>query len=104
MKVFTFIYYKVIVEYVSTGFIKIGMKSNVKTTKIWSVLTMGYLDFAPVSKLCADGIATRSIAGTIESYLFKTFVCDDVTVVNLCLCDDVTVQRQERISSFHMKH
>ena len=31
---------------------------------------------------CADGIAACSIAGTIESYPFKTFLFDDVTIPN----------------------
>ena len=47
---------------------------------------------------CADRKATRSITGTIESCPFKTFICDDVTVPNLCLCVDVTVPRLERIA------
>ena len=43
-----------------------------------------------------DGMLyTRSIAGTVDSYSFKTFLCDDDTVLNICLCDDVSVQRQE---------
>ena len=31
-----------------------------------------------------DGIAANSI--TIESHPFNTFVCDDITVQNICLC------------------
>ena len=59
------------------------MKLIVKTTETWSVLIMHVIFKPCVSVKCADGIATRSIAGTIESYSFKIFVCDDVTVPNV---------------------
>ena len=41
----------------------------------------------------ANGMVTHSIAGTVESYPFKGFVCDVVTVPRL-----------ECIDSFHVRH
>ena len=45
------------------------MKLNVKTAKMVSAHHVIFQPHASVK--CADGIATRSIAGTIESFLFK---------------------------------
>ena len=60
MKVFTSIYH---IEYVSTGFTKIGMKLTVKTT----LISAHHLIIKPRPSVeCTDGITTRSIAGTLS--------------------------------------
>ena len=85
MKVFAFFFYKRSYWIHSLILLKSEKKLIVKLLKHGQCSPF---DIQPRTSVeCADGFATCSITGTINSDPFKTFVCDDVTVPDLCFCD-----------------